>query len=223
MTASPSDPRGPRLVLASQSPRRADILRQLGVDPIVRPADVDETRQPGEDPAAYVERLARAKAEAIDVEGAAQAIVIGGDTVVVDGPDVLSKPEGVESAVTMLCRLSGRDHHVLTGIALVGPSASEGVAGDGGNGLVRTVSAVVRTRVSMRHFDEATARAYVETGEPLDKAGGYGIQGQGAALVGEVTGDYNAVVGFPVGAFLDLLGQLGWRLDFDGTVEPARS
>lgn len=222
MTASPSDPHGPRLVLASQSPRRADILRQLGVDPIVRPADVDESRQPGEDPAAYVERLARAKAEAIVVEGAAPAIVIGGDTVVVDGRHVLSKPEGVEGAVTMLCRLAGRDHHVLTGIALVGPSPWEGVAG-GEIEVARTVSAVVRTRVSMRPFDEATARAYVETGEPLDKAGGYGIQGQGAALVAEVAGDYNAVVGFPVGAFLDLLGQLGWRLDFDGTVEPARS
>lgn len=206
------------LVLASQSPRRADILRQLGLDPDVRPADVDESRLSGEMPGAYVERLARAKAGEIAVVEPS-SLVIGGDTVVVDGTDVLSKPDGAEAAVAMLLRLAGREHEVLSGIALTGPESVHS-AGDATDllGPVRSVSTVARTRVVMRPFDEDIARAYVETGEPLDKAGGYGIQGQGAALVAEVHGDYNAVVGFPVGAFLDLLGQLGWRLNFDGTV-----
>lgn len=221
--------RPPGIILASQSPRRADILRQLGVDPEIRPADIDESARPGESPAAYVERLARSKAEAIGVEPG-HAIVIGGDTVVVDGADVLSKPVDAEDAVAMLMTLSGQSHEVLSGIALVGPTAGASAAGvsdetgrpgSAHGSVIETVSRVARTRVTMRAFDETTARAYVRTGEPMDKAGSYGIQGKGAALVERVEGDYNAVVGFPVGAFLDLLGELGWRLHFDGMVAPA--
>lgn len=189
----------PRLVLASGSPRRADVLRQLGFDPEVRPADVDEAYMPGETPTEHVERLARAKAEAVVQQGV-EALVIGGDTIVLDGDRVLSKPLDADDAVAMLERLSGGTHEVLSGLALSGRHG--------------TVSTVARARVHMRAFDGETAEAYVATGEPLDKAGAYGIQGQGAALVEAIDGDYYAIVGFPVGAFFDLLERAGWRFDF---------
>jgi len=191
-----------RLVLASASPRRADILRQLGLDPDIRPADVDESYQPGETPTEHVERLARAKAESVREAG---TLVVGGDTVVLDGARVLAKPNDAEDAVTMLLSLAGRTHVVLSGVAL---------SGDHG-----TVSTVVSTSVRMSHFDEAFARAYVDTGEPLDKAGAYGIQGRGAALVDGIEGDYYSVVGFPIGAFLRLVEQAGWRFAF-GVLTP---
>ncbi len=188
----------PRVVLASQSPRRADILRQLGLEPEISPADVDESERAGEGPAAYVERLAREKAEAVAIDPA--ALYVGGDTTVVLDDEILSKPVHEQDAVAMLLRLAGRSHQVLSGVAVR----------SGG----RTVSEVVRTTVRMRPFDEAVARGYVATGEPMDKAGGYGIQGRGAALVDSIDGDYYAVVGFPVGAFLRLLGRVGWHFDF---------
>jgi septum formation protein len=186
----------PRLVLASASPRRLDVLRQLALAPSVRPADVDESYLEGERPQEHVERLARSKARVV-AEMEPEALVIGGDTVVVDGERVLTKPADPEDAVSMLMGLAGRRHEVLSGIAIVGPH--------------RTVSAVARTEVRMRPFGEDVARAYVETGEPMDKAGAYGIQGLGAALVESLEGDYYAVVGFPVAEFLGLLEQMGWR------------
>jgi septum formation protein len=165
------------------------------------PADVDEALRKGESAEAYVERLARDKAMAVAATEP-DALVVGGDTVVVDSGEILSKPDGPEAAVSMLMQLSGGAHEVLSGIALAGPRG--------------VVSAVARTAVWMRSYDEDTVRAYVATGEPLDKAGAYGIQGQGAALVESIEGDYYAVVGFPVGAFLDLLDRGGWRFGFDG-------
>jgi len=194
----------PRIVLASASPRRADLLRQLGLEADTRPAHVDETYLAGEVPADHVDRLARAKAEAIASE-LPDALVIGGDTVVVDGRRVMGKPGSDEEAVEMLMRLAGREHHVLSGVAIAGPSG--------------TVSRVVRTDVRFREFSESTAIAYVATGEPADKAGAYGIQGFGAALVEEIRGDYYCVVGFPVAALLDLLAEAGWRYAF-GRLEP---
>jgi septum formation protein len=196
----------PRIVLASGSPRRATLLQQLGLAPEVVPADVDETYFPGESPAQHVERLARAKALAVALE-AADALVVAGDTVVVDGARVLGKPKGVDEAVTMLASLAGRTHEVYTGLALVGDHG--------------TVSGVGRAAVRFRAFDTATARRYAETGEPSDKAGAYGIQGLGAALVDAVDGDYYCVVGFPVGVFLDLVERAGWRYDF-GTLTRLR-
>ena len=189
----------PRLVLASGSPRRADVLRQLGLSAEVRPADVDESYLPGEEPGAHVERLARAKALAVAARDPS-ALVVGGDTVVVIDGRVLSKPSGVEDAVETLLSLAGRTHEVFSGLALAGAHG--------------TLATVARAEVRFRAFDHATARAYVETGEPLDKAGAYGIQGLGAALVDSIHGDYYCVVGFPVGAFLDLLARAGWRYDF---------
>jgi septum formation protein len=187
------------LILASSSPRRLKILRQLGLDPEVRPATLDETQEPGETPAEHVERLARAKAElvALDVP---DALVIGGDTIVLRDERVLGKPGSAEQAVQMLMSLAGREHEVLSALALVG---AHGV-----------VSRVHRTKVRFRDFDAAAARRYVATREPMDKAGAYGIQGLGAALVESLDGDYYSVVGFPVGVFLDLLGRAGWRYDF---------
>mgnify|MGYP002622547790 CR=1 FL=1 len=192
----------PRIILASASPRRLDVLRQLGVEPDVVPTDIDESYLPGETPLEHVRRLAAAKAEAVprDVVAGAHTLVVGGDTVVVDGGAVLGKPQDDDDAVAMLLALSGTTHEVYSGLAVRG----EGEA----------VSGVARTVVRMRRFDEATARAYVATGEPLDKAGAYGIQGAGAALVAEIEGDYYSVVGFPVGLFLELLEAVGWRYAF---------
>ncbi len=189
----------PRIVLASASPRRLDVLRQLGVEPDVAPADVDESYLQGETPADHVERLARKKAEVVAARDA-RALVIGGDTVVVHGDVVLGKPSTEEAAVAMLLSLSGGTHSVLSGLALWRD-------GDLASGVSSTV-------VRMRPFDEAMARAYVATEEPMDKAGGYGIQGLGAALVAGIEGDYYSVVGFPVGLFVELVERVGWRYAF---------
>lgn len=194
----------PRLLLASGSPRRADVLRQLGFEPEVRPADVDESYLPGETPIQHVERLARTKVEAV-ARDEEEALVVGGDTIVLDGDRVLAKPADALDAVGMLEGLSGGTHEVLSGLALAGPHG--------------TVSSVTCARVKMRAFDGDMASAYVLTGEPLDKAGAYGIQGRGAALVEAIDGDYYAIVGFPVGSFLDLLERAGWRFGF-GTLTP---
>jgi septum formation protein len=189
----------PRIVLASASPRRADVLRQLGVEALVRPADVDERYMAGETPVEYVERLARWKADTV-CDGAEDVLVVGGDTVVLHEGRVLSKPEDEAHAVSMLLSLSGGTHEVLSGIAI-----------SGAHGMV---SGVARTEVRMRSFGRELTESYVATGEPMDKAGGYGLQGKGAALIEGVAGDYYAVIGFPVGAFLDLLLRVGWRFEF---------
>ena len=188
-----------RLILASNSPRRLDVLRQLGLDPSVRSPAIDESCIEGESPEAYVERLARSKAEAV-AETELDALVIGGDTIVVSEDRLLGKPEDEDRAVEMLLSLAGRKHQVLTGLAISGQ--------DG------TVSAVSGTEVRFRSFTEAEARRYVMSGEPMDKAGAYAIQGLGAALVAEIVGDYYTVMGFPIGTFLDLLLQSGWRYEF---------
>ena len=193
----------PRLVLASRSPRRADVLRQLGFEPEIRPADIDESYRADETAASHVERLAREKAVEV-ARNDPGSLVVGGDTVVVYDGRVLVKPADEAEARAMLASLSGEAHEVLSGIALAG---AHGV-----------VSAVSTTRVQMRPFDAETAARYVATGEPMDKAGGYGIQGLGAALVERVDGDYFSVVGFPVPAFFDLLERAGWRGEFGALV-----
>ncbi|MEX0836744.1 MAG: nucleoside triphosphate pyrophosphatase [Gemmatimonadota bacterium] len=199
----------PRLVLASASPRRRDILRQLGLEPEVRPADVDERLLPGEDPGEHVRRLAREKAARV-LEFEPDALVIAGDTVVVRDGEVLGKPADPDEAVAMLVSLSGKTHQVLSGLALARAD--------------RAVDAVTRTSVCFRTFDQGTARGYVATGEPMDKAGAYGIQGLGAALVEGVEGDYYSIVGLPVAVLLQLFEQMGWRYDFGGlrAIDPTR-
>ena len=193
-----------RFILASQSPRRADILRQLGRVPEILPADVDESLLQRERPAEHVERLARAKAGLI-AERERDALVVGGDTIVVHKDAILGKPKDQEEAFDMLSDLSGSRHEVPRGIAVAGP-----------HGIISTVATAT---VRMRTYDRNTAAAYVATGEPMDKAGGYGIQGLGASLVESVDGDYYAVIGFPVASFVDLLEAIGFRYDF-GVIAP---
>ena len=192
----------PPLILASQSPRRSQLLSMLGLEFEVLPAHVDESYQAGETPPAHVERLARDKAAAIAARRA-DAIVIGSDTVVVLDGEVLGKPDDEAHAVWMLMRLQGREHTVETGIAVHAP--------DG-----RVLSSVESVQVQFHPFDERTAREYVATREPMDKAGAYGIQGYGATLVAGITGDYFAVMGLPVARTIALLRELGWRYDFRG-------
>jgi septum formation protein len=175
------------------------VLRQLGLDAAVMPADVDEAYLMDETPEQHVERLARSKAQAVSLNES-HALVIGGDTVVVEGRRVLGKPRSVDEATTMLAGLAGKRHEVFSGLAISGEHG--------------TVSGVARASVRFRPFDPATARRYAETGEPDDKAGAYGIQGLGAALVDSVDGDYYCVVGFPVSLFVRLLERAGWRYDF---------
>jgi septum formation protein len=189
----------PHLILASQSPRRAELLTRLGLEFDIRPADIDEAYRPGESPDAHCERLAREKALAIAAERP-DALVIGSDTIVVLDGDVLGKPRDAQHAVEMLMRLSGREHEVHTGVA---------VAGRG-----RVESTLVRVRVRFRELDRETWEAYVATGEPMDKAGAYGIQGYGSAVVAGIDGDYFAVMGLPVVATLELLQRFGLEYRF---------
>lgn len=188
------------MVLASASPRRRQYLAMLGLRFTVEAAHVPEEVLPGESPEAHVERLARDKAfaTAMNCPGAA---VLGGDTVVVLDGEILGKPADPDDALGMLMRLQGRVHRVASGLALVLPSGE-------------AHSGVATTEVTFRRFSRDFARAYVETGEPLDKAGGYGIQGLGAALVSEIRGDYYTVVGLPIPLLMDIMEQCGWGYSF---------
>ena len=172
----------------------------LGLSFTVHPAAVSEDLRPGESAGAHVERLARAKAT--DVASAwPDGFVLGGDTVVTLDGEILGKPSGPEEAEVMLLGLAGRTHTVASGLALAHPS-----------GDVR--SGVSTTEVTFRPFSPEFARAYVATGEPLDKAGAYGIQGLGAALVTEIRGDYFCVVGLPVALLMRLFEESGWEHTF---------
>lgn len=205
MTANDSAVKPAELVLASRSPRRTQLLGQLGLAHDVVAADVAETVLPGEAPAEHVERLAREKAQTV-ARIRPRAWVIGSDTVVVVDDEILGKPTDAEEATRMLLRLQGREHVVMTGVAVARATT--------------VASAVERVRVRFRAFDEDLARAYVATGEPLDKAGAYGIQGRGAALVEAIEGDYFAVMGLPLARLLGLLEHLGHRYDFSRLVAP---
>ena len=189
----------PPIVLASQSPRRAELIARLGLDFDVQPADIDESYQPGETPPSHAERLAREKAEVIAATHP-HALVVGSDTIVVVDGDVLGKPKDRAQAVEMLMRLGGRDHEVCTGVA---------VAMDG-----RVESGLERVRVRFRRLDARACEQYVATGEPMDKAGAYGIQGFGSAIVERIDGDYFAVMGLPVVRMLGLFERFGWRYAF---------
>jgi len=198
-------PRVPPLILASTSPRRAELLRMLNLSFEVVPPGVPEEFRPGETAAAHAERLAREKAAAVALQRP-DALVVGCDTVVVIDGEVLGKPRDREHAVEMLLRLQGREHRVETGIAVAAP--------DG-----RMESSLEGVHVRFRPFDRRTAVEYVATGEPLDKAGAYGIQGYGAALVESIKGDFFAVMGLPIARMVSLLRALGWRYNFRG-LEP---
>ncbi len=184
------------LILASASPRRADLLRQLGLSFAVHPVAIDETPISGETPADYVRRLASEKAAAgFEAVGAPDALVLGSDTTVVLDGQILGKPSDPTAAMAMLGALSGRTHQVMTGIALASAEATETV--------------VSIADVTFRHLGKNEIQAYCETGEPMDKAGGYGIQGRGGAFVTSITGSYSAVVGLPLDRTAVLLERFG--------------
>jgi septum formation protein len=183
------------LTLASASPRRRQLLEMLGLPVVVNPSHIPEVHEPGESPQAYTARLARAKASGVHGEW-----VLGADTTVVLDGTLLEKPVDQDDAVRMLLALQGRTHEVVTAVALV----AGGVARE----------RVDLTRVTFRPMDERFVRAYVATGEPMDKAGAYGIQGYGAALVERIDGDFFSVMGLPVRLVIELLGEAGWPYDF---------
>ena len=183
-----------RIVLASQSPRRRELLTLVGIRHEVQPADIDESAFGEEAPAAHAERLAREKALVV-VERAPDAVVIAADTIVVIDDRILGKPESQDDARRMLAVLSGRTHTVFTALA---------VARAG-----RVESAVETVSVTFRPLTAPEIDAYVGTAEPMDKAGAYGIQGYGATIVERIDGDYFAVMGLSLVRLVELLGRLG--------------
>ncbi|NLA35586.1 MAG: septum formation inhibitor Maf [Actinobacteria bacterium] len=186
------------LILASGSPRRRELLAEAGYRFSVHPADIDETPLPYEKPEDYVERLAAHKAAAVAAElgdGARDAVVVGADTIVVLGKELLGKPVDAADAASMLRRLSGRVHHVLTGVAVCSRELTTAIS--------------VESAVWFRELDDDEIDAYVAGGEPLDKAGSYAIQGGGAAFVEEIEGAFDNIVGLPVSWLAGLLMPVG--------------
>src|SRR5262249_58005274 len=186
------------LVLASSSPRRRQLLEMLGIPIQVVPPNIPEIRRPVETPVDYVERLAREKAFT-----AAGPLVLGADTTVVIRDQVLEKPEDAAEALAMLRKLQGRTHQVVTSVALVA------------DGSLHQATDI--TNVMFRRMDDAMLEAYVATGEPMDKAGAYGIQGYGAALVERIDGDFFSVMGLPLRLVLSLLADAGPPYRFGAT------
>ncbi len=187
------------VVLASQSPRRRELLTLIGIAHTVLPADVDESIHDDEVPAVYAERLARAKASAHPAHDET-TITIGSDTIVVIDDRVLGKPRDAREAAVMLRTLSGRTHTVYTAVAV-----RRGAA---------IASAVEHVAVTFRHLTDPAIASYIATGEPMDKAGAYGIQGYGATIVERIDGDYFAVMGLALGTLIALLERVGVRYDF---------
>lgn len=188
-----------RIRLASASPRRSQLLRQIGVLHEVRPVDLDESRRAGESPRDYVLRLAREKASAGAAVGGKLPVLAADTTVAVD-EEIFGKPQDEDDGVRMLAALSGRSHAVLTAVAL----AIEG----------RVETAISETRVTFRALGEAECRKYWVSGEPVDKAGAYAIQGFGAVFISRLEGSYSGVMGLPLcetAMLLDAAGVRRWR------------
>lgn len=188
-----------RVVLASQSPRRKMLLEQLGLHFVCKPAAVDETIVVEEDPAQACIKLAALKARGV-AEHEAEALIIGADTIVVLDNRILGKPRDQAEAHQMLSLLSGREHRVITGLCVLNT----------GNGSID--SAGVITRVRFRTIQEKEIRAYIDSGEPLDKAGSYGVQGLGAVFVEHIEGCYYNVVGLPLHTLYLMLQKQGLHL-----------
>ena len=187
------------VILASGSPRRRQLLQLVGIDHDVIPSDIDETIRVGELPEQYAERVAREKVEHL-AGNRSQSLVIGADTIVVVDDQILGKPRDVEDAARMLKMLSGRSHTVMTAVA---------ASLDG-----RTVSGVELVDVTFLPLDDDKIRAYIATGEPMDKAGAYGIQGYGATIVRRIDGDYFAVMGLSLVRLVALMRELEVFYDF---------
>lgn len=188
-----------RVVLASGSPRRRQLLELIGIEHEVLPSNIDETLRPRETPRRHAERLAREKASAIATREPGK-ITIAADTIVVINRKVLGKPRDEDDARRMLAMLSGREHTVITAVAVARGR--------------KLRSAVEEVKVKFRRLREDEIDAYVATGEPMDKAGAYGIQGFGATIVDCVHGDYFAVMGLPLARLVTLMRDLGVRYRF---------
>ncbi len=184
----------PKLVLASASPRRAELLRNAGIEFVVRPADIPEQRQDSEPPGPYAMRLAQQKARAVAAREPG-AFVLGADTIVCADEHVLEKPTDAADAARMLRLLSGHTHQVTTAVCLVGPGGEE--------------TAAETTEVVMSAISDEEIRAYVATGEPMDKAGAYAIQGHASRWVTRIDGCYFNVVGLPVPLVYRMLRRHG--------------
>jgi septum formation protein len=185
------------IILASASPRRQELLRQIGVAHRVQPADLDESGRPGEDPGGYVRRLAAAKAEAVYAAEPARP-VLAADTAVVLGAELFGKPADRTDCLRMLAALAGRTHQVLTAIAV-----------RHAGGLLEALSV---NEVTFRALSAAECRRYVATGEPLGKAGGYAVQGLAATFITRLAGSYSGVMGLPLAETATLLAAAGVRL-----------
>lgn len=185
-----------RLILASSSPRRKQLLEMAGLRFDVFVSDIDEQIQPNESPEQIVQALAYQKAKAVH-ETNSEAYVIGADTIVVYDGQVLGKPKTKREACDMLRKLSGKTHDVFTGVAIVAPQ--------------QETIFVERTEVTFWELTDEDIVAYVETGEPMDKAGAYGIQEKGALLVKRIVGDYYAVMGLPLARTVRELKKMGWK------------
>ena len=191
-----------KLVLASSSPRRAQILRDAGFDFTIQPANVDESLAPGEAVEAYVARIAQAKARAVAGRALADgtpAIVIAADTVVLAGKQILAKPKDAEDARRMLRLLNATTHEVLTGLFVI--RAYDGIS----------FAHLERTRVEFIRISDIDIDAYIQTKEPFDKAGAYGIQGIGGRFVRKVDGCYFNVMGLPLSRLWEILRQMRWE------------
>ena len=183
------------LTLASSSPRRKQLLEMLGIMVEVRPSHIPEELREGEQPVEYSTRLAREKALSIPGH-----LVLGADTIVVLAGAILEKPADEPHALEILRQLQGRTHQVITSVALAA------------SGTVRVATDI--TDVTFRPADDETLRRYIATGEPMDKAGAYGIQGYGAPLIERVEGDFFGVMGLPIRLVLDLLREAGYVYTF---------
>ncbi len=184
----------PLVILASASPRRAELLNQIGVSFEQQPSDVDETRLFDETPEAYVQRLATAKAHAA-LAKCNDCVVIGSDTVVVLESTVLGKPVDEQDHARMFAQLSGRTHHVLTAVTVMNSTSSR--------------HALSKSSVTFGVVSPADTARYWRTGEPGDKAGGYAIQGMAAMFIDRLTGSYSSVMGLPVRETAQLLAEFG--------------
>ena len=186
-----------QIILASASPRRRDLLSQLGLNFTVAGQDIDETQNPDEEPLDFVRRMALRKAQAMEVEATlkASSLVIGSDTIVVCEGAVLGKPVNKKDGLRMLRLLSGKVHSVLTAVAIAT--------------LNRECVSVSENKVEFRHITKQEAEAYWHSREPADKAGSYGIQGLGAVFVKTLHGSYSGVMGLPLYETAKLLGEFG--------------
>jgi septum formation protein len=184
------------IILASASPRRQELLKNAGIVFEVQPANIPEVPHVGEGPTAFAERMAREKAQAIRAS-LPEGIILAADTVVAVANEILGKPVDAEDAIRMLRLLSGRTHAVTTGVCVIGDGHED----------VRSET----TEVEFSRMTEAEIREYVASGEPMDKAGAYAIQGGAARWITRVDGDYNNVVGLPVELVLSMLKEAGSR------------